>query len=97
MKVYMPTKPIKYGFKVYMMIDASNSCVLSWMMHTEKSEILPLVEQITEGFENRGFRICMDRYYTAINVVKTLSERGLGVYGAIKEMRARGTPFLKKS
>jgi len=36
MKVYMPTKPIKYGFKVYMMTDSCNSYVLNWMMHTKK-------------------------------------------------------------
>jgi len=59
--------------------------------------MVPLVEQITEGFENRGFIICMDRYYTTIDVIKNLSERGFGVYGAIMEMRAKGTPFFKKS
>ena len=98
MKVYMPSKPIKYGFKVYMMTDASNSYVLSWMLHEGPGEsLISIVQRVTEGFESRGFIICMDRFYTTIDVVKDLTSKGFGVYAVIQKNRIHGSKSMKNS
>ena len=98
MKVYMPSKPIKYGFKVYMMTDAKTSYVLNWKLHEGPNQnIISLIRRVTEGYDSRGFIIAMDRFYTTINVVKDLTDRGFGVYAAIQQNRTRGSKALKQS
>jgi len=94
MKVYMPSKPIKYGFKVYMMVDAENSYVLNWQLHEEKGEsIKSIVQRVTEGFDSRGFIISMDRFYSTLDVINDLTSRGFGVFGVIQMNRV---PHIKK-
>ena len=36
MKQYMPKKPVKHGFKVWMLADSHNGYVLSFEVHTGK-------------------------------------------------------------
>ena len=98
LKVYMPSKPIKFGFKVYLMTDASNSYVLNWILHEGPNEsLVSLTQRIAEAYENRGFIVFMDRYYTTIDVIKDLSDRGFGVFAAIQQNRIHGNKKMKES
>ena len=36
MKAYMPLKPIKYGFKAYILAESSSGYMLNWKMHEGK-------------------------------------------------------------
>jgi len=95
-KVYMPSKPIKFGFKVYLMTDAVNSYVLNWILHERSNEsLVSLLQRVTERFDNRGFIIAMDRFYSSIDVIKDLTRRGFGVYATIKKNRVRANQEMK--
>ena len=97
MKVYMPSKPIRFGFKVYLMTDAQNSYVLNWIIHERSKEsLVSLLQKVTENFENRGFIISMDRYYSTLDVIKDLTRRGFGVYATIKGNRIKANSNMKK-
>ena len=70
MKVYMPLKPIKYGFKIFLLCESKTGFVLKWIMYTGRnSENVysnkNVVVRILEGYEGEGYSVNMDRFYTS--------------------------------
>jgi len=81
MKVYMPLKPIKFGFKAYLLCEASTGYVLAWSMHTGKKKvgdaISEIVSTLCEGYEGESYHIYMDRFYTTTRVFNELRSKGI--------------------
>ena len=95
-KVYMPLKPIKYGFKVYVTTESSSGYVLNWVLHEgKKDSLVEIVNRLIDGYEDQGYTIVMDRFYTTLEVVKILTEKGFGVYGAIMKNRLHCTKAMQ--
>ena len=64
MKQYMPTKPVKRGFKVWMRADADNGYVSQFSVYTGKTGDKPeknlggnAVRSLTNKLENKGYHI----------------------------------------
>ena len=62
-KVYMPLKPVKYGFKAYLLTEADSGYVFKWNLHEgtkkkeKKTSLKPLqqiVFSLVEDYKNRG-------------------------------------------
>lgn len=95
-KVYMPLKPIRFGFKAYVLAESSSGYMLNWKLHEgKKSTLKEIVEYLTSPYKERNHIIYMDRFYTTISVIERLHETGFGFYGAIMKRRARIEPKVK--
>jgi len=47
LKVYMPLKPIKYGFKAYVLTEASTSFMLNWKLHEgKKNTLINIIDEL---------------------------------------------------
>jgi len=58
--------------------------------------VIDIVEDLVTPYENKGYIICMDRFYTTLNVVKYLSNNNFGVYGSIINSRAKISQKIKE-
>ena len=84
MKVFMPLKPIKYGFQVYILAESSSGYMLNWVLYDgEKRTLVSIIEELTRPFNNKNYIISMDRFYTTIDVIKHLNRNNFGMYGAV--------------
>lgn len=88
LKVYMPQKPNRYGFKAFVLAEASTGYICNMMMsegrlkgHTEESFTKRLVLDIMKDYENQGYRVYMDRYYTSAELFMELKRKGIGACG----------------
>jgi len=67
---YMPAKPIKFGFKAFLLFEAKSGYALNWQLYAGKTEHRGLgathqvVMELCQGFEGEGTRIYLDRYYS---------------------------------
>jgi len=95
-KVYMSLKPIRFGFKAYVLAESSSGYMLNWKLHEgKKSTLKEIVEYLTSPYKERNHIIYMDRFYTTISVIERLHETGFGFYGAIMKRRAQVEPKVK--
>jgi len=102
-KQYMPAKPIKFGFKLYVIAEAETGFMCSFLFHGSKeyneilsesennSSIENVVLSLTDGLENNGYHIFMDRYYTSCSLFVKLKDKGIRATGTILQNR-RGLP-----
>jgi len=95
-KVYMPLKPIKYGFKAYVLAEASTGFVLSWELHDGRNtSLLNILDSLTSAFANQGYRISMGGFYTTLTIVEHLTNNGFEVLGTITSNRAKLSQEIK--
>jgi len=96
LKVYMPLKPTKYGFKAYILAEASSGFVLNWQLHNGKrNSLISILDNLTDPFAGQGYRISMDRFYTTLSTVSNLTEKGFEVLACITKNRAKLLPKCK--
>ena len=95
-KVYMPLKPTKYGFKAYVLAEASTGFVLSWELHDGRNtSLLNILDSLTSAFANQGYRISMGGFYTTLTIVEHLTNNGFEVLGTITSNRAKLSQEIK--
>lgn len=96
LKVYMPLKPTKYGFKAYILAEASSGFVLNWQLHNGKrNSLISILDNLTDPFAGQGYRISMDRFYTTLSTVSNLTEKGFEVLACITKNRAKLTSKMQ--
>ena len=90
LKVFMPRKPIKWGFKAFVLSESSSGYVCNMILNEghkrgENEDILSkrVVLQILQGYEHQGYRVYMDRWYTSADLLSELKKRGFGGCGTI--------------
>lgn len=91
-KVWMKNKPIRYGFKAYMLVEAKTSYVLNWTIHTgdkrdtiynEELATLGIVKKLIEPYSGENYNLYMDRFYSGLKVFKYLTINEIGACGTI--------------
>lgn len=81
-KVYMPLKPIKFGFKVYTVASGTEPIVLNLSIYNGESKPIDvIVSQLLLPYEGEGHVVYMDRFYTSPLVFRTLENMGFGACG----------------
>ena len=91
LKVYMPRKPTKWGFKAFVLAEASSGYVLNMILNEghkrgENEDLLSkrIVLQILQGYEGKGYRVYMDRWYTSADLLEEMKRRAIGGCGMIE-------------
>ena len=100
MKQYVPKKPIKRGFKVWVLADSSNGYFLDTNVYvgrpsdgvtTEHGLGERVVLQLTEQYRHKHFRLFCDNYFSSPLLFDTLLTHGIYACGTVRSDR-RGFP-----
>ena len=87
---FMPLKPIKVGFKAFLLCETESSYVISWKLYTNSNtasdfgKTYDTVRSLVDGIEGEGYILYMDRYYISPQLLLTLKELDIGACSTIK-------------
>lgn len=103
-KVFLKAKPIKYGFKAYILAEAKTGYILNWHLHTgdpgdidsEEAATFSIVKKLAEPYDYKGHHIFMDRYYSGLRIFRYLTLKGFGASGTIMANRLKLTDDIKE-
>ncbi|XP_039315547.1 piggyBac transposable element-derived protein 4-like [Solenopsis invicta] len=89
---YMPSKPAKYGLKVFWLCDASNAYPLKGIFYIGKqgntrevNQGERVVKELVAAYKGSGRNITMDRFFTTLPLVKSLLSWKLTIVGTLKK------------
>lgn len=90
-KQYIPSKPTKYGIKVWTVCDSSSSYVLKAQVYTgkapgaerEKNQGMRVVLDLTHGL--RGQNVTCDNFFTSYQLGQMLLKRNLTMLGTVRK------------
>lgn len=96
MKQFIRGKPIRYGYKVWMLCSSTGQCH-HFKMYTGADEDKDPNHLVGESvvlkmseFVPPGCQLYMDRYFTSLNLLKMLAEKLISAAGTIQQNRLRG-------
>lgn len=103
-RIYMKSKPKKYGIKFWVLCDAVNSYVLNFKIYSgkdgnkrEKNQGENVVMDLTSHLEG-GYQITTDNFFTSIRLALKLlmrSKNPMTLLGTIKASRLHIPPAIK--
>ena len=100
-KMYIPSKPAKYGIKIFMINDASSQYCINAIPYLGKGSTPPLADGVNQGeyFTMKLIRDCnlladgrvivMDNWFTSTHLVQTLKSYNMHVVGTIRMNKAQ--------
>lgn len=102
LKQYMRDKPIKRGYKIWMLCDSS-SYNLKFQVYTGKSDVLGVekglgarvVMDMVEDLANKNHIVYMDNFFTSYNLFKILKDNLIYAVGTVNPSR-KNLPKLKE-
>ena len=95
---YMPRKPIKWGLKVWVMVDATSHIISNFEFYCKKSIanlaggmsqraeqnlMHQVVTDLTAGLDNKSHIITMDNFFTSVGSFHDLEHRGIYAIGTM--------------
>ena len=93
MKQYMPQKPIKQGYKVWVRSDM-NGYVCEFQIYTreianvaEKNLGERVIKNLSQTLKNKNYHIYFDNYFTSSDLMITLLKDGISACGKIRKDR----------
>jgi len=102
MKQYMPLKPIKRGFKVWMLGDSSTGYFSRLDVYTGKKDTgtkgrlgATVVKTLTSNFQHRWHRCFFDNFFTSKTLLCELLEVGIFGIGTCRKDRRHFPDALK--
>lgn len=93
LKQYLPKKPIKRGYKVWMLADQCGYCYKFQICTGKTKEGVEkdlggrVVRDLTHGLENKGHRLFFDNYFTSVPLLDDLHKQKIYACGTIKSKR----------
>ena len=97
MKQYIPQKPIKRGYKVWVRSDM-NCYVCEFQIYTrgianvaEKNLGEKVIKDLSQTLKNKNYHIYFDNYFTSNDLMITLLKDGISACGTIRKGR-KGLP-----
>ena len=103
-KVFIPSKPGKYGILMRMMTDATSRYVLNIVpyagkpsdgQHEPPGSAQRLVHQLVLSYKGSGRNVTMDRFYTSVELAEDLLKDKLTIVGTMNTSR-RDVPATMK-
>ena len=98
---YIPSKPAKYGIKVWWICDAENSYPLTGQIYTGKSSAgreknvgERVVKDLAAQYQGSGRNITMDNYFTTLSLTKSLLSWDLTIVGTLKKNKTYIPPAM---
>ncbi|XP_058789554.1 piggyBac transposable element-derived protein 4 [Phymastichus coffea] len=96
---YIPSKPAKYGIKIWCICDTENAYPLKGIIYTEKignvrekNQGERVVKELAAPFKNSGRNITMDNYFTTLPLAKHLLSWKLTITGTLRKNK----PYIPK-
>jgi hypothetical protein len=103
-KMYIPTKPGKYGIKVWVLCDASNSYCCNLQIYVGKTgnnaeigQASRVVLELTDHLTGSGRHITADNFFTSVNLVRNLLGRQLTYTGTMRKNKPEIPPQMLAS
>ncbi|XP_058789674.1 piggyBac transposable element-derived protein 3-like [Phymastichus coffea] len=91
MKQYMPQKPIKQGYKIWVRSDM-NGYVCEFQIYTGKINNVTkknlgerVIMSLSQTLKNKNYHIYFDNYFTSTNLMITLLKDGISACGTIRK------------
>ncbi|XP_065355992.1 piggyBac transposable element-derived protein 4-like [Calliphora vicina] len=89
---YMPSKPAKYGIKIWWACDSKTFYPLQGQIYTGKIDNARdvkqgerIVKELVGMYKNSGRNVTMDNFFTTLSLAKELATWKLSVVGTIKK------------
>lgn len=99
-RVYMKSKPAKYGIKIWALVDNDSTYALNLQVYTgkegnksEKDQGKRVVLDLVEGLEG-GYGITTDNFFTSIPLANELLEKKLSLCGTMRKNKQDIPPVL---
>ncbi|XP_077129900.1 uncharacterized protein LOC143785111 [Ranitomeya variabilis] len=100
---YMPSKPAKYGIKIFWMCDSANYYGINGVIYCGKEVGAPvqkdlgseIVKTLAVPIFNSGRNITMDNYFTSVELGNFLLAKAITLAGTIKQNRREIPEALK--
>ena len=93
----MPHKPVRLGFKAFVLCDSETGYLLEWRMHNKQensSTTKAVVLDLLAMFED--INVCMDKYYSTTEIFEDLETcQNIGACGTINQHRCKLSPEMK--
>lgn len=100
---FNPSKPEKYGIKIFWICDAVNGYALNGKIYPGKENGVvsrdlgsKITKELAAPFYNTGRVLTMDNFFTSLPLVEFLAERKLTVVGTIRNNKADLPPEFKE-
>ncbi|XP_056108147.1 piggyBac transposable element-derived protein 4-like [Rhinichthys klamathensis goyatoka] len=95
MTQYMKAKPIKWGFKLFVLADSRNGYTVDFSVYTGKSDIPSghglsydvVMSLVQPGYLGTGYHIYMDNFYSSPKLFRALHEQKFAACGTYRENR----------
>ena len=89
---YLPSKPVKWGIKAFLLADAHNGYVHNMKIYCgsggqRTQSPNNMIVELTEGLRDLGHHVYFDNYYCSVPIVENLSTKGIGCTGTIQKNR----------
>lgn len=91
-KQYIPSKPGKYGIKIWVMCDSATHYVCNMQVYTGREENQPrevnqgqrVVLDMIRGLGNSGRNVTCDNFFTSLGLARELERKQLTLLGTIR-------------
>lgn len=94
LKQYMPMKPTKRGFKVWVLACSATGYMISFQIYQGKEKEATqdtlgerVVMEMSEPYWRKGYCLYFDNFFTTFNLLKVLMERGTFACGTFRVNR----------
>ncbi|XP_028419488.1 piggyBac transposable element-derived protein 4-like [Perca flavescens] len=106
---YIKAKPIKWGFKLFVLADSSNGYTWDFAVYTGKSQLASgiglaydsVMSLMKTAYLGSGFHLYVDHFYTSPKLFKELLSLNIGACGTYRDTRREcprtNSNALKKS
>ena len=101
-KQFIPSKPTKYGIKMYFCCEAGTGYISCLKMysgkqgeHAEREHGENVVRYLTSDFHGKGHTIFMDSFFSSLKLFEELKQKGTDAVGTLRANR-RGIPLSLK-
>jgi hypothetical protein len=102
-RTYMPSKPRKYGVKIFWICESESGYALLGIIYTGRQPNEPphqnlakhLVEELAAPFFNTGRNIVCDNYFTSHELATELVSKNLTLLGTIRAHRREIPRYLR--
>ena len=93
-RTYMPSKPRKYGLKIFWACESSTGYALNAMAYggregdrVYRNSGQDVVMKLVEPYFETGRDVCTDNFFTTYNLAKLLLEKKLTLLGTVRSQR----------